>query len=117
MVETHDHFIQRLNAHGNKRAKIAKGYRTRIDSNGLLVAEPRRSHFLPSAGVLKLVMVMLIGFLSFKSLVLAAYGPVTYNERLAKLENGTMIEKIGAKALKIDPVTEAVANSVGPVMR
>lgn len=117
MVETHEDFSNRLHALGRKHEKMSRGYTTKIDRNGILVATPKKSGYLPGTGVLKLVMLMLIGFLSFKSLVLAAYGPVTYNERLSKLENGTQIEKIGAKALQIDPVTAAVANTVGPVLR
>ena len=117
MVETHDHFIERLSALGHKHAQLSRGYTTRVGKDGLLVATPKRRQFLPGAGVLKIVMLMLIGFLSFKSFAVAAYGPVTYNERLQKLENGTVIEQIGAKALAIDPVTDAVAQTVAPMMR
>ncbi|NNK17398.1 MAG: hypothetical protein HKP51_10900 [Sulfitobacter sp.] len=117
MVETHDHFVERLNTLGRKHAKMTRGYTTKIDKDGLLVVVPKRSRGLPGTGVLKLVMLLLIGFLTFKSFALAAFGPVTYNERLSKLQNGTAIEKIGAKALAIDPVTEAVATTVGPVLR
>ena len=104
MVETHDDFAQRLHMLGRKHKKMTRGYTTKIDNNGILVATPKKTQYLPGTGALKLVMLMLIGFLSFKSLVLAAYGPVTYNERLSKLENGTTIEKMGAK-------------TVGPVLR
>ena len=117
MVETHDHFVERLEMLGRKHEKMTHGYCTKVDKNGLLVATPKRTNYLPGAGVLKLVMLMLIGFLTFKSFALAAFGPVTYNERLSKLQNGTAIEQIGAKALAIDPVTEAVATTVGPVLR
>ena len=117
MVETHDHFVERLTALGRKHSQMSRGYTTRVDKDGLLVATPRRRQLLPGTGVLKLVMLMLIGFLSFKSFAVAAYGPVTYNERLQKLENGTVIEQVGAKALAIDPVTDAVAKTVGPMLR
>jgi hypothetical protein len=117
MVETHDHFVERLDMLGRKHAKITRGYTTKVDKDGLLVATPKRGNLLPGTGVLKLVMLMLIGFLTFKSFALAAFGPVTYNERLSKLQNGTAIEQMGAKALAIDPVTEAVASTVGPVLR
>lgn len=117
MVETHEDFAHRLNTLGRKHEKMTRGYTTKIDNNGILVATPKKTRHLPGAGMLKLVMLILIGFLTFKSLVLAAFGPVTYNERLSKLESGTTIEKVGAKALAIDPVTEAVAKTVGPVLR
>ena len=118
MVETHDHFVKRLNDLGRKHQKMSRGkIVTKVTRDGLIVAEPKKASLLPGTGVLKLVMLLLIGFLSFKSFTLAAVGPVTYNERLAKLENGTVIEKMGAKALAIDPVSEAVAETVGPVLR
>lgn len=118
MVETHDHFVERLNELGRKHENMSRSkVVTKVTRDGLIVVEPKRSFLPPVSGILKLVMLILIGFLSFKSFTLAAYGPVTYNERLAKLENGTMIEKIGAKALAIDPVSAAVANTVGPVLR
>jgi hypothetical protein len=60
---------------------------------------------------------ILVGLIGFKAFTLAAVGPVTYNERLSKLENGTVLEQAGAKALAIDPVTEALAEKVGPVLR
>ena len=117
MVETKEHFSKRLQNLGRKHAKLSRGYTVRVGKDGLLVATPKRRQLLPGTGALKLVMLMLIGFLSFKSLAVAAYGPVTYNERLASLESGTVIERVGAKALRIDPVTEAVAETVGPMIR
>ncbi len=118
MVETRDHFVSRLSNLGRKHAKMTHGYTTKVGKDGLIVASPKRKRTrVRGGGGVKLLLLVAIGFMGFKALTLAAVGPVTYNERLAKLENGTMIEKAGAKALAIDPVTEAVAGSVGPLMR
>ena len=66
---------------------------------------------------IKVLLLVVIGFFAFKSFALAAFGPVTYNERLAKLESGSVVEQVGAKVLAIDPATQGVANFLGPVLR
>lgn len=108
MVETHDHFVNRLEMLGEKHAKMTRGYGTKISTSGLIVIEPkeeRRNWAFP----VKLVMMALLGFLGFKVFMLATVGPETYNDRLAKLENGTIIEKAGAFALAVDPLTAILA--------
>ncbi|MBD3663874.1 hypothetical protein ACFQD0_09040 [Sulfitobacter aestuariivivens] len=114
MVETHDHFIKRLNVLGHKHAKMKNGYVTKVGRDGLMSVKPKRMRLrFPVKGILML----LFSFFFFKAFILVAVGPITYNERLAKLENGTPIEQAGAKALQIDPVTEKLADIAGPVLR
>lgn len=115
-VETHDHFIKRLNLLGRKHAQMAhSGYSTKVDRNGLITVKPkrRRSGGLPIKGFVMLALC----FFGFKAFTLGAVGPVTYNERLAKLENGSVIEQYGAKALAIDPVSQALSGIVAPILR
>jgi len=109
MVETHDNFVNRLEMLGEKHAKMTRGYGTKISTSGLIVIEPkeeRRNWGFP----IKVVLLALIGFMGFKTFMLAAVGPVTYSERLSKLENGTIVEKAGAYALAIDPLTAKLAD-------
>ena len=114
MVETKEHFVRRLNTLGRKHAQMTRGYTTKVGRDGLLTVKPRRKRGgFPVMGLLLLVG----GFFVFKAFMLAAVGPVTYNERLAKLENGTAIEQVGASVLGIDPVTRALADFAGPVVR
>ncbi|MEP5730574.1 MAG: hypothetical protein ABJL67_14520 [Sulfitobacter sp.] len=117
MVETRDHFENRLNTLGRKHQKMTHGFTTKIDKNGLLVATPVRRTRIRGMGPVKIFALIAIGFFGFKAFTLASIGPVTYNERLAKLENGTMVEQAGAMLLAIDPVTEAMVGSVAPVVR
>lgn len=117
MVETRDHFAERLGKLGKKHEKMTHGYTTKVGKDGLLVVTPKPRSIIPGGAGVKILLILLVGFIGFKAFTLAAVGPVTYNERLSKLENGTVIEKAGAKALAIDPVTEALAGSVGPVLR
>jgi len=114
MVETHDHFVARLSNLGKKHAKMAHGYSTKVGRDGLIIVTPkRRRRGFP----LKLLIMFGLGFLGLKVFMVAAVGPVTYNDRLAKLESGTVIEQAGAKVLAIDPVTETLASMTGPVLR
>ncbi|MGB3243812.1 MAG: hypothetical protein WBB25_04720 [Sulfitobacter sp.] len=114
MVETKAQFINRLNKHGLKRAKQGRGFSTMIGRDGLITVKLKRSRGrLPVMGIFMLA----AGFIGFKAFMLAAVGPVTYNERLAKLDAGTKIEKVGAKVMAIDPMTAALADFAGPVIR
>lgn len=114
MVETHDHFIKRLNILGNKHAKMTHGYTTKVNKDGLITVNPKaKRRGFPIKGLILLV----LGFFAFKAFMLASFGPVTYSERLSKLENGTVVELAGAKVLGIDPVTAMLADYAGQVLR
>ncbi|WP_206537783.1 hypothetical protein [Sulfitobacter noctilucicola] len=101
---------------GKKHSSMTHGYSTKVGKDGLIVAKPRRRR-VRGVSAVRLLLLVAVGFFGFKAFTLAAVGPITYNERVAKLESGTIIEKVGAKALKIDPVTEAVVGSISPVVR
>ena len=49
--------------------------------------------------------------------MLAAVGPVTYSERLDRLNTGTVIEQGGAWVMGIDPATQLLAQLAGPILR
>ncbi|QFT59084.1 hypothetical protein FIU94_09630 [Sulfitobacter sp. THAF37] len=114
MVETHDHFVARLSKLGKKHAKMTHGYVTRVGRDGLITVTPRRRR---RGFPFKLLLMFALGFLGLKTFMVASVGPVTYNERLAKLEKGTVVEQAGAKVLAIDPVTEKLSAMTGPVLR
>jgi len=113
-VETHDHFVNRLDDLGKKHAAMTRGYHTKVTKDGLIVVRPKKKRrSLPIKGVFLTV----VGFFAFKAFALAAVGPVTYTERLEALQGGTAVEQAGAFVMGIDPVTEAVAGVIGPVLR
>ncbi len=114
MVETHDHFRKRLNLLGRKHEQMTHGYSSHVGKDGLIVIKPKRAR---RGFPVKSMVVLVIGFFAFKAFMLVAIGPVTYNERLSKLEKGNVIEQVGAKALAIDPVAASLADFVGPVLR
>ena len=114
MVETHDHFIKRLSFLGRKHAQMTHGYSTKVGKDGLIrvTPKPKRRGF-PIKGLILTV----LGFFAFKALMLASFGPTTYEERLSKLEGGSAIELAGAKVLGIDPVTAVMADLISPLLR
>lgn len=92
---------------------VRRGYTTRIDRNGVIVARPKgiRLRF-PFKGLVLLA----LGFFCFKALMLAANGPQAYEDRVATLAAGNAVEAAGAKALMIDPVTQWIADQIGPYL-
>jgi hypothetical protein len=115
MVYTKEDFNARIGAVDKDKSNVLRrGYTTKIDKNGIIVVKPRAKRLrLPIKGVVFLI----AGFLCLKALMLSANGPDTYNDRLATLENGNVIETVGARVLGIDPVTQLIANKIGTFFR
>lgn len=117
MIETKDDFTNRLHALGRKHKSMTNGYVTKVTKDGLIVVQPKPKGAGRFGMMVKFAAILVVGFIGFKTFAVASVGPVTYNERLSKLENGTVIEQVGARALAIDPVTETLADTVGPIGR
>lgn len=115
MVYTREDFHSRVGNVDKTRSKLVRrGYTSRVDKNGIIIAKPKsRSFHFPVKGLVLLVM----GFFCFKAIMLSANGPATYEDRLATLQNGSVVEALGAKALSVDPVTQFLAGQIGPVFR
>ncbi|WP_299623823.1 hypothetical protein [uncultured Tateyamaria sp.] len=116
MVETEAHFQKRLSTLGRKHAAMAKGYDMQMRRDGLVVVKAKRGgagRFFPLKGLVLLV----LGFFVFKGFMLASLGDITYNERVAKLNQGTSLEQVGAQVMAIDPATAFLAGIIAPVIR
>lgn len=114
MVETHQQFGKRVNDLDRKHKALANGYYTTIRNDGLVIARPRRRDTgLP----VKYLMALVVLFILLKAIMLSANGPGTYQIRLSSLAEGTVVERAGAWVLQVDPVTQALANKIGPVLR
>lgn len=113
MANTFASFDKRLSKIDRKNRKLARGYKTRVEANGLIRARPTRSFHFPLRGALLLV----AGFFLFKAFMLASVGPGAYIDRLALLESGTIVESAGSWVLQIDPLTQYLASQMGPVFR
>lgn len=112
MSSTMKLFDKRVNRISRRHRKMAKGYVTRIQRNGIVSNRPRRRTGLAVSpvGILMLV----AGFFGFKGVVLAHLGGTTYNERIGALAEGTLIEQAGAWIMQIDPLMLFFARVFGP---
>lgn len=115
MVYTKEDFNARVGSVDKNQSRLVRrGYTTRIDKNGLIVAKPKSRRLrLPAKGVV----VMALSFFCLKALMLSANGPATYQERLATLQNGNVVQTVGARFLGIDPATQFIADKMGPLFR
>lgn len=114
MVNTELDFHKRLAMLGRKHAAMAKGYVMRMRPDGLIVVHTKRPNKLRLVPLKGLVLLVL-GFCAFKALMLSSVGEATYNERVAKLEQGTVIEQGGAWLMQVDPATAMVAGLLKPI--
>lgn len=114
-MDTHTQFNQRLKTLGNKHAKMTNGYTSHVRGDGLIVVKPKRAtrRGFPMLGLLALV----AGFFVFKAIMFASLGDITYNERVAKLGNSTMVEQAGAWVMQADPVTQFIAGFADPFFK
>lgn len=107
-------FDQRLRRLSRKHQAMSRGYVARIQSDGLIVATPKRRSFsLP----MRAIVLFVVGFIGFKAFLVATLGIQTYDERLARLNDGTIIEQAGAYAMQADPLTTYAAVQIRSVLR
>ncbi len=114
MDQTHLQFNQRVASLGRKHHALSHGYVARMRPDGLIVARPRRNQSRIS---LRMVVLFLLALLAFKGFLIASLGPDAYNERVGKLQNGTMVEKVGAWVMQIEPASDLIAQQIGPILR
>jgi len=114
MAKTQIQFDQRLQTLARKHQAMSRGYVTRVQPDGLIVARPKRQQRRISG---RAVFLFLAAFIGFKAFLVANLGPQTYDDRLARLQAGTMVEKSGAFVMQADPLTMYVSNVIGPILR
>lgn len=108
-------FEQRVSRINKRKRKLARnGSDLVVDNDGLISARAkRRSPRFPWRGVFLTFAV----FIGLKGMLLAHLGPVTYDSRVAKLDEGTVFEQAGAFAMKADPVTKWAAATIDSYLR
>ena len=106
-------FDRRVRRIERRNRRLSRGAVPYIDSTGLVTFRPKRAGLrLPLRGL----MLLALGFIAFKGLVLAHLGTELYQDRVAALRAGTMVEKGGAWVMQIDPATEWVAARLWPIL-
>lgn len=107
-------FNKRLSVLGRKHAAMSHGFSTTMRADGLIVAKPKRT---PSRGFpIKGLLALVLGFFMFKAIMLSSLGEITYNERVAKLNQGGTVEQGGAWVMQIDPATAFLAGFLEPLI-
>jgi len=67
--------------------------------------------------ILRPALTALVLFICFKALTLAHLGTADYTARLEALQTGGTVQKIGAHFMAIDPITDAAAAGIKPLLR
>ncbi|MFT6457552.1 hypothetical protein [Pseudophaeobacter arcticus] len=114
MSVQHQEFRGRVARLQSKHASFSQGATARVQSDGLIVIEPRKIRSSISGKVFVLI---IVSFLLFKAFLMAALGFDSYDERVARLAEGSAVEQLGAVIMQSDPVSVWAAQQVGPILR
>jgi hypothetical protein len=106
MSDAFAQFEKRLDHLERKHRELAKGYVAKINPDGLITVEPKSKR---TGFAIKLVLMVVVGLVFFKSITLAIIGPVTYDERIAALAEGNAFEQLCAWVMQSEPLSQAVA--------
>lgn len=109
--QTFDKRIRRLT---KRNRRLSHGYVMTVNHDGLVVANvrPQKTGF-PWFGLV----LIFAGLLVFKGFLFAQLGPLTYEDRVGKLANGTVIEQGGAYIMYADPITISIAGNFSPILK
>jgi len=106
-------FNKRLNDIEARHRKLSSGYVRLEERNGLLVPVERMRlrRGVPMRGI-----VLAIGaFLLFKAFLFAQLGGAVYMDRVAQLDAGTVVERMGGWVMQADPATIWIAAQIAPL--
>lgn len=111
MSNTYQSFDSRLKNIDRTRTRLVHGYHSKVSKDGLIVFKPKRR----KAGFpLRALVFVILGFFIFKGFILAHTGNAIYEQRIAKLQAGTVLEQAGAFVMQADPVTQSIAQKLRP---
>lgn len=95
-------FHKRQKSVRRKHIRMANGYVTKLDRNGVIIQKPDNK-----AGGFGVRLLVLLGicFIAFKILLVTNLGAEEYLARLDALEQGKTYQQVGAWLMGLDPVT------------
>lgn len=107
-------FDNRLRRIDRSRVKLSGGYVSVVGRDGLIMLKPQRKRFtLPLRGLL----LLLAGGIGLKVMILLTLGAPIYADRVAALQEGTLVEKAGAWVMQADPLTVLLAEQIDSYRR
>lgn len=113
MSDQYREFDTRLKRIDRRHRKMAQGYVSAVNHDGLLVAVPRRRRLrVPFAGIA----LVAVGIIVFKGVVHSQIGAADYETRVAGLATGSTLEQGAAWVMQADPLTLWVSESVSAVL-
>ena len=113
MSDSQADFDARIRSLGRKHRALEKtGSALKMRKDGLIVLKPRRAAaargYIPIRGIA----VLMLCFFAFKGYLWEALDEAGYNSRLAVLQNGTVVEQVGARLMKPDAVSLMFASAI-----
>ena len=102
-------FGNRLNQINRRHRKLADGYVVAVEPDGLMVARPRRKS---SHQTIRSLFFCLIIMMVFKGFLYVKSGEQAYQDRVALLQGGTVVEQVGAYVMYADPITKWIAGQM-----
>ncbi len=112
MSEVQVPFHKRLRAITRRHDRMRNGVYHKLTRDGLIVAHPRRR--APHFPLKSLLLLLGAGFL-FKAVLLVNLGSAIFDERVAELRAGTIVEQGGAWLMQADPATIWLATQLNAV--
>lgn len=106
-------FEKRKKTLRRKHERMARGYRNKLDRNGVILQMPDNK---APGMTLRLLLLVALAFIGFKTFLLAGLGEEDYLSRVAQLESGNGFEQAGAIAMRIDPATALLAERLAPLL-
>lgn len=100
--------INKISGRAKRNAAVGYGFESRVSFNhdGMEIARVKpRKKWLP---VWHFIFFVYIGLL-IRLISMADMGPAAFENRMAELENGTIIERVTARVMYMDPVSRAIA--------
>jgi hypothetical protein len=113
MAQANVPFDKRLKRIVRRHDRMSNGYVKTVTSDGLIVARPRV--YKPKFPLKGLLAVIVLGFL-FKGLVYSSLGTEQYAERVALLQQGSVMEQAGAWIMYADPATVFIAEGISSIL-
>lgn len=114
MNESQSQFDQRLRRLDHKHTAMVRGRESVMNPDGLVMARPMRVRERRS---IRPAAILIVAFLLFKAVLIACIGEATYQERVAQLRHGNLIEHAGAILMQVDPISNALALELRPYLR
>ncbi|MBP0483802.1 hypothetical protein [Sagittula salina] len=109
MEDALNRYRHREDAVRRKHARLAKGYVTKLDRNGVYVQVPDSK----AGGMsLRVVLYAAVIFFGFKVMILTGLGEADYGASLQALSQGSLFERAGAWMMQADPLTAKLSELV-----